>query len=270
MLFSWQLFPGKAPLVALAVVLLMAATSCGKSVENASSYIAPPAVVVAEGNSISGKVTLTGGMPEKNGKTIDVGGNPFCTGHPALVDPTWQVAADGGLGNVVLTVRGGPRAENVLADAGMVDQKHCEFVPNTSAIQAGQSLRLHNSDLTFHNIRVVRHEVGTRDKGQNIDNLAQPAQGAENVRVFAEPGVYRLECDVHRWMRAWVFVNEGVHTAVSKADGTFAFSRTLADGDYTVEAWHPQFASPLTQKVHVQSGKGTADFAFSLDQSFDR
>jgi plastocyanin len=251
----------KAPWAAFGVVMLIANVSCGKMPEAATTEKLAPAVEIAETPSISGKVTLQGADAAKLRKVIDVGGNPFCTGHGEIIDPAWRVAADGSLADAVITVRGSQRASN-FSSAPLIDQTHCEFVPHTLAIQAGQQVSFHNNDLTFHNIRIARYEA--QGKGANIDNFGQPSRGNENVKTFNAPGIYRLECDVHRWMNAWVVVHQGVHTAVSGTDGHFAISRSLADGDYVVEAWHPQFSHSISQTVTVRGGKGTVEFNFDF------
>ncbi|WP_395749513.1 carboxypeptidase regulatory-like domain-containing protein [Prosthecobacter sp.] len=251
----------QAPWAAFGVVMLIANVSCGKMPDAAAEVKLSPAIEIAEVTSITGKVTLKGADPAKLKKVVDVGGNPFCTGHGEILDPAWKVSADGSLADAVITVRGSQRASNA-ASAPMMDQTKCEFVPHTLSIQPGQSVRFHNNDLTFHNIRIARYEAP--GKSSNIDNFGQPSRGDENVKVFNTPGIYRLECDVHRWMNAWVYVHEGVHTAVSGTDGRFSISRALADGDYVVEAWHPQFPQSITHTVTVRDGKATADFEFDF------
>lgn len=260
----------KVPLVAFAMVVLHTLPSCGKPVTPAAASVTlAPALEVAVKPSLTGKVTLVGGKPSGLGKVIDVGGNPFCTGHPELVNPAWHVSPEGGLEDAVVSIRRSPRASNDTSDAVVINQTHCEFSPYMTVLQAGQSARFHNGDLTFHNVRLIRQKLGTKAEGQNLENFGQPAQGDENVKVFNEPGIYRLECDVHRWMKAWVFVHEGVHAAATGPDGTFTINRALADGPYEVEVWHPQFAEKLTRTVTVQGGVATANFEFNLAKSFD-
>lgn len=266
-----QTFCCKVPLAAFAVIVLHTLPSCGRTSAPASvsSVALSPASEVALATSVTGKVILNGGKPSGLGKVIDVGGNPFCTGHPQLINPTWHVAADGGLADAVVTIRRSPRAGNEVSQQVVINQTHCEFQPYMTVLQPGQSVRFHNGDLTFHNVRLVKHQTGTRSDGQNLENFGQPAQGDENVKAFNEPGIYRLECDVHRWMKAWVFVHEGAHAAITKEDGTFAINRALADGPYEVEVWHPQFAEKLTRTITVHNGTAEAKFEFDLAKSFD-
>jgi plastocyanin len=262
----------QALITALGVALCLATTSCGKIADSGPRLPqAPlaPAVEVAVKVSVLGKITLQGIQPASLRQIVDVGGNPFCTGHGEILDPAWRVSADGGLANVVVTVQGSPRASNIIPDsAPRIDQTRCEFVPNTLAVQPGQLVRFRNSDLTFHNIRIARHQAGTSHGGENLANLAQASQGLENEETFSVPGIYRLECDVHRWMKAWIYVHEGIHTAVSAADGTYRIDRALADGDYTLKAWHPCFAEPLSQQITISKGTAKADFAFAYSKAF--
>ena len=108
----------------------------------------------------------------------------------------------------------------------------------------------------------MRHKLGAVDGGENLANYAQASMGGENIHSFDQPGLYRVECDVHRWMRAWIAVEDGAHFAVSAADGSYEIKRALANGEHVVEAWHPQFSSPLTSTVQVRDGRAAADFTF--------
>lgn len=254
----------------LAVVVL---GSCGKQpaaeVADDASVVLPAAGLVAESVSLSGRVILLGGPPPSVGQKVDVGGNPFCTSHGDIIDPTWKLHSDGGLGDVVITVAGSPRASNLPAEPSLIDQKNCQYLPTVSAVQAGQSIAVRNSDLTYHNVRLIRHRVGTADQGENLVNIAQAGSGETWVRELRKAGVYRLECDIHRWMRAWVVVHEGAHHAVTGSDGRYVMNRALPDGEYEVRAWHPRFKVALSKMVQVVNGTAEVDFAFDFSRSFD-
>lgn len=268
-----SVIPSKAAFVALVAGMLGTNLSCGKAPEAGRAEIvsatAENAVVVAEQPSIRGRVILAGGRPSRLSTLVDVGPNTFCLGHGAIFDPTWKVAGDGGLADVVVSVLGAPPASNIDPHPVLIDQRECLFVPHVTVLQAGQVARIRNDDATFHNVRIALHEVGTRSGGQNQDNFGQPSKGFESLKQFSQPGVYRLECDVHRWMKSWVVAHDSVHVAVTAADGSFEIPRELKDGTYTVEAWHPQFAQKLSQTVEVAQGRGQADFTFQLADSFD-
>lgn len=264
-----QTIPVKVPLCALGMVMLLSLTACGKVPETTGLQLSP-AKVIAEGSSITGVITLADGIPQALNESIDVGNNPFCTGHGPLINPTWRISKTGGLADVVVSIALADRASNLSDPTPLIDQKHCEFTPYMTVLQPGQMVKLRNSDLTFHNIRVVRHEMGTLNSGTNLVNLAQPARGDENEYQFNEPGVYRLECDVHRWMKAWVYVGNGIYSVASDKEGRFEIKRSLPDDEYELTAWHPMFAKPLKKKVTVSQGKAEANFNFSLLVSLQR
>ena len=248
-------------------------TACGKQPASQGfeddSLILSDAGLVAESPSLSGRVILLGGPPPTLGRKLDVGSNPFCASHGDLIDPTWKVHSDGGLADVVITVSGSSRASNVSAEPALIDQKNCEYLPTVIAIQAGQSIAVRNSDLTYHNVRLIRHDPSTMDKGENLVNIAQAGQGETWVRQLKKASIYRLECDIHRWMRAWIVVHEGIHHAVSGIDGRYVMNRALPDGEYEVHAWHPRFKVGLSKMVQVVNGSAQVDFAFDFSRSFD-
>lgn len=267
--FLHNMKPARTGVIVLGLMLLAVNLSCGRSASNAVEYEPLVETPIADKKSVSGKITLVGEVPSTAGRAIDVLSNPFCSGQRQILDPTWIVSSEGGLSNAVVFVHYDKRASGLPAHAGLIDQRNCEFLPYTKALQVGQSLFFQNSDLTFHNIRVVRHEVGTRDRGVNLDNIAQPARGDLNEKLFDLPGIYRLECDVHRWMKAWIFVHDTAHFAVSDAEGNYEINRELPDGEYQVEAWHPQFPNSLKSTATVKEGIAELNFSFHVTESFE-
>jgi plastocyanin len=209
--------------------------------------------------SLTGRVTLKGQPPQPDA-VVDSAGDPYCKHHGAIKTENWKVGAGSGLAEAVINVIDSP--PTVPAAPPEVTQQGCRYVPHVVAITRGQSLVISNSDKTFHNVRVVRHESGTLTRGTNIINYSQPSAGDRNAHALTESGIFRLECDVHRWMQCWIFVAGNNHLAVSADDGTFAVKRGLRDGTYTVQAWHHHFREPLTQSVTVAEGRGEVNFEF--------
>ena len=66
------------------------------------------------------------------------------------------------------------------------------------------------------------------------------------------PGIMRVGCSTHQWMRGWI-VSTDEASAVSAADGSF----TIADvppGTYQLRVWH-EALKVATQPVTVTAGK---------------
>jgi hypothetical protein len=116
-------------------------------------------------------------------------------------------------------------------------------------------LEVVNSDPTLHNVH-------TLSKENPQFNIAQPKQGMKLTKKFEKPEVFKVKCEVHTWMGAYIGVFNHPFHAVTGDDGSFTLSK-LPAGDYTIEAWHEKYGTQ-TAKVKVDAaGKVTADFKFA-------
>jgi len=128
-------------------------------------------------------------------------------------------------------------------------------------VQVGQMIVVKNSDPFLHNVHSLANVNPAFNFGQpNVD----PGKPVEPMRA-AE--TFRVKCDVHPWMSAYVGVFEHPFFAVSKEDGTFTIPTAgLADGDYTVTFWHEKYATdPIEEKVSVKDGKAEVNHAFKAE-----
>jgi len=73
---------------------------------------------------------------------------------------------------------------------------------------------------------------------------------------------FRVKCDVHPWMSAYLVGLENPFFATSGEDGTFAI-RNLPPGEYTLTAWHEQLGTKEIP-VKVEAGK-PAEVQVSFD-----
>ena len=76
------------------------------------------------------------------------------------------------------------------------------YTPHMLAVQAGQPIKIRNSDDTLHNI----HPRPTKNAEFNI---GQPRKGMETTKTFdKEEVMIPVGCDVHPWMRSYISVLE--------------------------------------------------------------
>ncbi|MGH7180034.1 MAG: carboxypeptidase regulatory-like domain-containing protein [Tepidisphaeraceae bacterium] len=208
---------------------------------------------------ITGKVMLDGKAPDA--REIDMKGVPDCAKLHA--DPVFEetiVAGDKGeLKNVVISIKtddpsslGGeaPKTPAVL------DQKGCTYEPHVLAVMVGQEMKVKNDDPFLHNVHSLANNnpnfnfgQPNKDEGKKVDS----PKVAEN---------FKIKCDVHPWMGAYVAVFEHPFFAVSGDDGSFTIPGTLPDGEYAVTAWHESLGTQ-EGKVTVSGGKGTVEFKFA-------
>jgi len=223
----------------------------------------------AQAGTITGTITYEGKIPTQ-GKIptlppIDVKANPACHAmHSGPIKNEVCVLGEGQtLANVVVSVKSGlekkeypPSSEPVV-----LDQRGCVYIPHVVAIQAGQQLKILNSDNTMHNV----HSLSRVNKAFNVGMLAaKPGQSKEILKTISkvEEKPFIIKCDVHQWMRAYVFTADHPFFAVTKEDGKFTIDG-LPAGTYEIQTWHELLtrkSGPVTGTVTV-----TADGTATLD-----
>jgi plastocyanin len=215
---------------------------------------APPATTAAATagtGSISGKVKFEGTVPPA--ENIKVKADAKCAEmHKQGLSREPIKVKDGGLAEVLVYVKSGISGSYPApAEPAVLDQHGCDYAPHMLALQAGQALKIRNSDDTLHNIH-------PRPSLNAEFNVGQPRQGMETSKTFDKPELMiPVGCDVHPWMRAYISVMGNPFFAVTKDDGSFEL-KGLPDGDYEVEAQHGKLA-PVSGKVSVKGGAATLD-----------
>ncbi|MBM3214799.1 hypothetical protein FJZ36_07790 [Candidatus Poribacteria bacterium] len=245
----------KALSVALALVVPIA-VGCGKKEDKPARPAAPaaaaPAAATASGAtgtaSISGKVTFTGTAPKAAAMKMDA--DPACAkAHTSPVKSEEVVVnADGTLKNVIVYVKSGISGTYPASGSPELDQVDCVYTPHVIAVQAGQSITVHNSDPTLHNVQA--------SPAMNAGfNLAMPPNTPSIQQTFAqaEASPVKFKCQVHPWMTAYVGVFNHPFFAVTDGSGQFSI-KNLPAGKYTVGVWHEKYGEK-TFDIEVTDGQ---------------
>ncbi len=222
-----------------------AAAPAGKSVDTATA------------GSISGKVNYAGEQGRK--ARIRMNADPNCDSqHESPVyAQTLEINENGTLQYAFVFVKAGLEDYNFQppAEAVQLDQRGCLYTPRVLGIQAGQELKVVNSDDTTHNINPS--PANNRDW-----NVSQAPSSNPIVRRFARPEIMiPVKCNVHPWMKAYIGVVAHPYFSVTGSDGSYSLEG-LPPGDYTVEVWHEKLGAQ-EQKITV-----TANQAATLDFSY--
>src|ERR1051325_3623077 len=135
----------------------------------------------------------------------------------------------------------------------MLELKGCRYCPQVVAAMVGQKFPVKNSDPFLHNIHGLPEENKGFNFGQNnVDN------GRDITPNITTPENFKVKCDVHPWMSAWVAVFKHPYFGVTKEDGTFTIPN-VPDGSYDVTLWHEKLGEQEA-KVTVKGGKGELNF----------
>jgi plastocyanin len=208
-------------------------------------------------SQITGTVKLDGTAPHQ--KTIDMAKEPSCAAihkdKPATMENV-VVGANGGLANVVVYISQGLTGNEagIPSQTAQLEQKGCQYFPHVLAIEAGQHVKIVNTDQTSHNIYPQATKNAPWNKSQPPG--AQPLEATWNTEEIAIP----VKCNVHPWMRAYIAVVKG---PFGESDDSGAFKLdNVPPGTYTLTAWQETYGTQ-TQSVTVAAGKpATVNFTY--------
>jgi len=222
----------RAAFASLLLLAVSASIGCGKS---QTTEPAGPVLTVdpATVGSISGTVTYDG--PAPSFQPIDMSASPACVqANPSPVIPPIVVLGDqSALANVVVYVKEGLRnyRYDVPKATAVLQQKNCMYDPHVLALMTGQPFEVQNNDPTMHNVHPM-------PKHNRQWSNSQPAGSAALKETFTHTEfAMPVLCNVHPWMRSFVFVFDHPYFSVTPKTGTFELTH-LPPGTYTIEAWH--------------------------------
>jgi plastocyanin len=225
---------------ALLVALLFGIIGCSKKEsEEPPAPPAPTAVVdTATAGSIIGTVKFEGTPPVFH--PIDMSAEAACVqAHPSpIIPPVVVTGPGGGLSNTVVYVKSGLGSYHydTPKDPAVLDQKGCMYDPRVVALMTNQPLAFKNTDPVTHNVHPM-----PRDNRPWNRSLA--AGEDPYVTTFTHPELaIPVACNIHPWMRAFLFVFDHPYFAVTSKTGTFDL-KSLSPGTYTIEAWHERFGT---------------------------
>ena len=266
----------KASAVLIAIVAVIGCGGGKPQEEPTASSERPLQVAQATGGEASHGAAPGGGMPAGASGAATITGTVKFDGSAPAAEPV-QMAADpacqqqhsgpvltedvvvntnGTLKNVVVYVKTGLQGSFPAPTQPVVlDQVGCWYKPHVFGIQTNQPLKIVNSDATLHNINA-------KTVANQPFNVSQPVKVMKTTKKFAKPEVgVKFKCNVHPWMNAHAVVVEHPFFSVSDDTGNFSIAG-LADGTYTLEAWHETYGTQ-TKDVTVAGGQATpVEFTF--------
>jgi len=157
------------------------------------------------------------------------------------------------------------REPKAIADPALpavtMDQIDHTFVPHMLAVRSGSVVRFTNSDLANHNVRAISLEP------RNQFNVFIAFNGEYKHRVSATrkniPIV--IQCDIHAWMNAWVYVFDHPWFAVTDSEGRFRIEG-LPPGVYRLVVRQPDGGLSHEQSLEITAEKKAIEVEVGFDQ----
>ncbi|MBF0564143.1 MAG: hypothetical protein HQK89_02760 [Nitrospirae bacterium] len=160
----------------------------------------------------------------------------------------------------------GPSKRPDNAPQVVIDQVDKEFIDYVTPIQVG-------TVVTFPNNDKIRHHVYSFSPAKVFElPLYPPGAHAENKVIFDNPGEVVIGCNIHDWMKAYIYVVETPWFGRTDASGK-AVITGIAPGEYELGVWHPnidrQLAQAQKRKVKIAADKNAeADFRVVITQDW--
>jgi plastocyanin len=217
------------------------------------------ALQLAGAADITGVISLKGTAPAEKELT-PIRDDPNCAAmYPGALPTThfYVVSAGGGLADVIVSLKGiSGKSAGASAAPATLDQKGALYSPQIIAIQTGQKLIVKNSDPLVHNVHA-------KPAANPESNQVQMSGGADLTYSFDKPEMFlKFQCDMHKWMFAWVSVFDHPYFAVSGADGKFTI-KDVPPGKYTLEATHRKLGVQ-TAGIEVKDTGAAQNFTFEI------
>ena len=160
-----------------------------------------------------------------------------------LPDETVAVGAGGVLANVVVTLTGVKQA-TPYPEPQVVNEK-CRFLPRVQLARPGAPTKTTSRDALLHTTNAQQ------DGGRVLFNVGLPVPNLVVTRPLNGPGLVRITCNTHQWMRGFIMVTDEM-AAVTGADGTFTLTG-VPTGTYELKVWHELLKSAPV-RVTVRPG----------------
>lgn len=200
-------------------------------------------VKVAGGGAIKGKVTYNGTVPMR--KVVPTKDTEVCGGVRDL--PLIKVGKDRAVAEAVVYLKDVKKGKSWKKGGKYeLDNKKCSFEPRVQAVPEGAKISVVNTDPVLHNTHSFLDN-------KTVFNVALPIKGMSLDKPMRKSGLVRVDCDVHGWMRAWIYVADNPYYAVTGADGMYSID-DIPQGDYTLVIWQEE-TGVMEKQVSIKAGK---------------
>ncbi len=223
----------------------------------AAALVALVTLTPAWAGTVTGTVKYEGKVP--NLRPLQMDADPGCAKkHSGPVPPEMLVLGDdNAMANIFVQIKNAPAGNHPTPSEPVVmDQNGCQYKPHVMGVMVGQTFRVLNSDGLLHNVHSL-------PKVNASFNKAMPPNVKEADYSFDKAeDIFKIKCDVHPWMGAYIAVMTHPFFDVTGTDGKFEIGN-LPAGTYEVEIWHERLGTKTASVTVGDSDTKSVDFALS-------
>lgn len=236
-------------------------------------------IVVTDGGSLSGTLSLEGPVPKPKGYNLITLPDQIYCGRISdgqgwrLLQP-FNVGAAGEFRDVVVYLENVEKGKAFPHDHTIrIEARDCRFVPFTTVVREKGNVVVVNMDPVMHDIQAYEtsqlgprmlfnvplpinphHPRDLKDRG-NDAAMYHKHQPGEPMKQFVHLAkgrkVFVMQCGFHAYMESWGLAMENPYYAMTDQDGRFEIGG-IPPGTYKMLIWHPYLSGTKEQTVTIQ------------------
>lgn len=185
-------------------------------------------------------VVLDGAVPER--KAIEMKADPKCNNKNPLADDLIIDPKTKAIANIVFTIdtkktklensQLHPDLQKIPEGKPVLDNVMCKFEPHVMALRVGQKIEVKNSDEAGHNAKFGFFT------NKEVNPMIAAGKSVFVETTDEEKAATKVECSIHPWMNAYVFVLNHPYIGISGVDGKIKIEKLPAGVELDFKIWH--------------------------------
>jgi hypothetical protein len=196
----------------------------------------------AQAGDVKGQVIFSGAVPKRPviNLTTDKAFCEKCEKGGQVLSEEWVIdPKTKGLQNVVVFLTDAKDPLKTFGDLkalqakpAVLDQPCCTFIPRLVVLVDGQTLEAKNSSEVAHNTN-----ISSQGGNPNLNPSLPPGKSitVPGWKAVGRPST--VACNIHPWMKAYIWTVPSPYFAVSDKDGNFVI-KDVPPGEYKIVYWH--------------------------------
>ena len=257
--------------------LTSTAIACLLSAGLSAPVVVYEEMLVTDGGTLSGTVTLAGDTPKPKGYNLTTLPDQFYCGRISdgqgwrILQP-FQVGPAGEFRQVVVYLEGIEKGKP-FDEKGVpqIEARDCLFLPFTTVVREDQTVTVVNMDPVMHDIQAYetshlgprvlfnvplpmnpQHPRNFKDRSDAAMYHKHMAGAPSKQLVNLSKGrrIFVMQCGFHAYMESWGLAVTNPYFAKTDEQGRFTMT-DVPPGTYKLVVWHPYVRSTIEQTVTI-------------------